>query len=88
MYNMNNISKMLAINFMSVRHDKIYPISCSYNDTVVRCEEIFYNKYPEYKDYNTYLTVNGNPIKRFKTLKENGITQGTAIIVNIYDNKF
>ena len=88
MPNTNDRSKTLAINFMSVSHDKIYPISCSNNDTIVKCEEIFYNEYPEYKDYNTYLTANGNPIKRFKTLEENGIKQGCAIIVNIYDNEF
>ena len=87
MHNMNDRSKMLAINFMSVSHDKIYPIFCSNNDTIVKCEEIFYNEYPEYKEYNTYLTANGNPIKRFKTLEENGIKQGCAIIVNIYDNQ-
>ena len=88
MHNMIDRNKTLAINFMSVSHDKIYPISCSNNDTIVKCEEIFYNEYPEYKDYNTYLTANGNPIKRFKTLEENGIKQGCAIIVNIYDNEF
>jgi len=45
-HNMNDRSKTLAINFMSVSHDKIYPISCSNNDTIVKCEEIFYNEYP------------------------------------------
>ena len=85
MHNMNDSSKMLIINFMSISHDKIYLIYCSNNDTIVKCEEIFYNEYPEYKEYNTYLTVNENPIKRFKTLEENGIKQGTAIIVNIYE---
>ena len=77
--------KTLAINFMSVSHDKIFPIVCLNTDALVKYEEIFYNEYPEYKDYNTYLTDNGNPIKRFKTIKENGIKQGSAIIVNIYE---
>ena len=83
--NMIDKEKALAINFMSITHDKIFPIFCSNTDTIVKCEEIFYNEYPEYKEYNTYLTANGKQIKRFKTIKENGIKQGSAIIVNIYE---
>ena len=83
--NMIDIGQTLAINFMSVSHDKILPITCLKNDSLVKYEEIFYNEYPEYKEYNTYLTANGKQIKRFKTLEENGIKQGSAIIVNIYE---
>ena len=61
------------------------PIPCKNTDTFVKIEEKIYNEYPKYKDYNTYLTVNGNVIKRFKTLEENGIKSGNIIIVNIYD---
>ena len=77
--------KILNIKFMSVKHDKIFPIYCSKSDTIVKLEEIFYIKYLEYKEYNTYLTVNGNSIKRFKTIEENGIKEGNDIIVNIYE---
>ena len=83
--NMVDKGQIFSINFMSVSHDKIFPISCSSNDTIVKFEELFYNEYPEYKDHNTYLTVNGNPVKRFKTIEENGIKQGNAIIVDVYD---
>ena len=84
-HNMIDKEKIIAINFMSVSHDKIFPIFCLKNDTLVKYEEIFYNEYPEYKEYNTYLTSNGKQIKRFKTIEENGIKQGMAIIVNIYE---
>ena len=70
---------------MSANHDKIFPISCLNSDILVKFEEIFYIKYPEYKEYNTFLTVNGNPIKRFKSIEENGIKEGNDIIVNIYE---
>ena len=83
--NMVDKGQIFSINFMSVSHDKIFPISCSSNDTIVKFEELFYNEYPEYKDHNTYLTVNGRPVKRFKTIEENGIKQGNAIIVDVYD---
>ena len=81
----NDKDKILNINFMSVKHDKIFPISCLNSDIIVKFEEIFYNEYPEYKEYNTFLTANGNPIKRFKSLEENGIKEGSEIIVNIYE---
>jgi len=83
--NMIDKREIFSINFMSVSHDKIFPVSCSNNDTVVKFEELFYNEYPEYKDHNTYLTVNGKIIKRFKTIEENGIKPGNAIIVDVYD---
>ena len=85
LHNMIDREEIFAITFMSVSHDKIFPITCLNTDTIVKCEEIFYNEYPEYKEYNTYLTANGNPIKRFKTIEENGIKQGNSIIVNIYE---
>ena len=74
-----------AVNFMSVGQDILYPIPCRLNDTIVRLEEQLYNEYPKYKEYDTYLTVNGNIIKRFKTIEENGIKKGNAILVNIYE---
>ena len=70
---------------MSVSHDILYPITCKNNDTIVKLEEEVYNEYPKYKEYNTYLTCNGNILKRFKTIEENGIKKGNAIIVNIYE---
>ena len=75
----------LAINFMLVGQDILYPIPCRFEDTIVKLEEELYNEYPKYKDYNTYLTVNGKKVKRFKTIEENGIKKGNVIKVNIYE---
>ena len=80
--NMNDKRDTFTIKFMSLPQDKILSITCSNTDSIAKCEEIFYNKYPEYKDINTYLTANGNAIKRFKTIEENKIKQDNAIIVN------
>ena len=81
----NNNGNKFPINFVSVSHDILYPIDCKNNDTIVKLEEEVYNEYPKYKEYNTYLTCNGNILKRFKTIEENGIKKGNAIIVNIYE---
>ena len=83
--NIKSGEKIIAIFFTSTHQDIHRPISCKSTDVFVKIEEKIYNEYPKYKDYNTYLTVNGNAIKRFKTLEENGIEDGNIIIVNIYD---
>ena len=62
-----------------------YPIVCKTSDTIVKLEEEVYNEFPKYKDVITYLTVNGNQVKRFKTIEENEIHKGDTILVNIYD---
>jgi cobalamin biosynthesis Co2+ chelatase CbiK len=54
-------------------------------DTISKIEERIYDEYPKYKNYNTYLTGNGNIIKRFKTIEENGIKDGNTILINRYD---
>jgi len=77
--------EIIAIFFTSVHKDIHRPISCKNIDKFVKIEEKIYDEYPKYKDYNTYLTVNGKVIKRFKTLEENGIKDGNTIIVNIYN---
>jgi DNA repair ATPase RecN len=77
--------KIIAIFFTSIDQNIYRPISCKNTDIIDKIEEKIYNEYPEYKDYNTYLTVNGNKIKRLKTVEENGIKDGNIITVNIYD---
>ena len=77
--------EIIAIFFTSVNQDIQRPISCKISDTFVKIEEKIYNEYPKYKDCNTYFTVNGKIIDRFKTIKENGIKDGNIIIANIYD---
>ena len=70
-----------AISFFN--HEINFPIICNENDLISRLEEELYNEYPNYKEYNTYLTCNGIILKRFKTIKENNIKKGNIILVNI-----
>ena len=77
--------KIIIVNFVSISQEIQFPLACKNTDTIARLEAKFYNEYPKYKEYNTYLTVNGNNIKRFKSLDENGIKNGNSIIVNISD---
>ena len=83
--NIEKGEKIIAIFFTSIHEEIHRPISCKSTDTFIKIEEKIYKEYPKYKDYNTYLTINGNVINRYKTLEENGIQDGNTIIVNIYD---
>ena len=74
-----------AITFRSINQDIIYPIVCNKTELISRLEEELYNEYPKYKEFNTYLTCNGVVLKRFKTVGENNIKKGDAIIVNIME---
>ena len=74
-----------AITFRSINQDIIYPIVCNKKELISRLEEELYNEYPKYKEFNTYLTCNGVVLKRFKTVGENNIKKGDAIIVNIIE---
>ena len=74
-----------AITFRSISQDIIYPIVCNKKELISRLEEELYNEYPKYKEFNTYLTCNGVVLKRFKTVGENNIKKGDAIIVNIME---
>ena len=73
-----------AISFRSNDQTIYYPMVCNENDTISRLEEELYNEFPKYKDYYTYLTCNGVILKRFRTIGENNIKKGDAILVNIY----
>ena len=74
-----------AITFRSISQHFIYPIVCNKKELISRLEEELYNEYPKYKEFNTYLTCNGVVLKRFKTVGENNIKKGDAIIVNIME---
>ena len=77
--------KNFAIIFFSIDQKINYPIICNNSTIISRLEEEVYNEYPAYKDYNTYLTINGKTLKRFKSIEENGIKKGDKILINIYE---
>ena len=82
-FNAENGEKLLAINFMSADHSFIKPIICKNTETLAMIEQKIYNICPKYKEINTYLTFNGEELKRFKTLSENNINDNVTIYINI-----
>ena len=58
-----------------------YSIPCKDSTTFVKMEEKLYDEYPEYKETDNFFLVNGNRVKRFKTIKENQIKNGKPVIL-------
>ena len=87
-YNINenvNINEILSIQIKSIDQKVDLSYACKKDDIFVRIEEKLYNEYPEFKDLNTYFTVNGRIIKRFRSLQENDIRNNDKILLNIYE---
>ena len=75
--------KIIVAHFKSMDQKVDYPIPCKNTDIFVRIEEKLYKVFPEYKEYSkTFFTVNGTPIKRFKSMEDNKIKEGDKIIIN------
>ena len=75
----------MAVNFISTDENVNLALPCKNTDIFARLEEQLFNEYPQYKDFNTYFTVGGNIVKRFKTMEENNIKNTNVILLNIYE---
>ena len=80
--------KIMTINFVSQGNQDItnYSLACKNTDLFVRLEEILYQDYPKFKDYETFFEVRTKRIKRFKTIEENDIRNNDLISVFRIDN--
>ena len=74
--------KMISVIFTSVDQKIHYSIICKNTEKFIRLEEKLYNDYPEYSDSDSFFTVNGKLINKFKTLEENQIHNSDIIILN------
>ena len=73
--------KVISTLFISSDQRLTYSISCKNTTPFVKVEEKLYEEYPEYKDTENFFLHNGTRIRRFKTIEENNIKSGKAIIV-------
>ena len=79
MVDFNNI---IAVKFTST--DQIingFPITCLKSNVFAEIEEKLYKEYPQFRETNNTLIVNGGPVLRFKTIGENGINTGDTVTV-------
>ena len=77
--------QMLIIQIKSVNQKVDMSFACKKTDIFARIEEKLYNEYPEFKDLNTYYTVGGRMVKRFRNMQENNIKNNDKILLNIYE---
>ena len=80
-----DINELLTIQIKSIDQRVDRSFICQKNDIFVRFEEKLYDEYPEFKDLNTYFTVNGRTVKRFRSMLENNIRDNDKILLNIYE---
>ena len=76
--------KIISVNFVSMGINDIghFSLVCRKTDLFVRLEERLYQKFQQFKNYETYFVVNAKRIKRFKTIDENNIKSND--IINIF----
>ena len=77
--------ELLSIQIKSIDQKVDTSFACKNSDLFVRIEEMLYDEFPEYKDLNTFFTVNGRFIKRFRSLQENEIKNKDKILLSIYE---
>jgi len=77
---------IISIIFSSMEEDIIFPIICNNTDNFKIVENMFYEKYPENKNYNNIFKVKGRKINESKNLEENGINNNDIIEIYFYNS--
>ena len=80
--NMVDFNNIVAVKFTST--DQIinnFPITCLKSSVFAEIEEKLYKEYPQFRETNNTLIVNGGAVLRFKTIGENGINTGDTVTV-------
>ena len=72
---------MISVLFISTDQNIQHPIACKNTTPFVKIEEKLYEEYPDYKETDNYFIFNGTKIKRFKTIEQNKIKNGSKIML-------
>ena len=79
--NLVNLDDVMVINFISTDYSINKGIKCMETDTFAEVEEKLYQIYDEFRNTNNAFTINGRTILRFKSLKENKVSDGDSVIL-------
>ena len=79
-------SDMATVYFTSSDQRVNFAIPCIKTSVFAEVEEKLYKEYPEYRETNNIFIANGQQILRFKTIGENKIGNGKAVMLMVPDN--
>ena len=74
--------ELLTVIFVSVDQKVHYSFICKNSEIFSMVEKRLYEVYPNYEEEDNYFLVNGNKIKKTKTLEENKIKNSDVIMVH------
>ena len=77
---------MISIKLISVDQKVNFSTYAKVNDKFRKIEEIVYDKYPEYQEYENFFLVNGKKVNRNKTLEENNIKDKDILTLSRIDD--
>ena len=77
--------KLIVVRFVSIDQLINYLLICHNIEYFTNIEEMLYDKYPYLVNRNLFFLVNGNMVKRSKTLEQNNIKDNTVILVCEYE---
>ena len=70
------------MGFQEIGH---YSLACKNTDRFIKLEEKLNDDFKQLNNYETYFMVNGQRIKRFKTLDENNIKSNDIVTIFLID---
>ena len=77
-FNLQKGEKLMTV-IINTYENIYYAIICKNTDKFSKIEEIFYEKYPKYKESENIFVLNNTKINRYKTLDENKIQYSDLI---------
>ena len=84
---LNEEEKILNINFITFDENIYYSIIYKNTDKINNIINMFYDKYPEYKEFKNIFRFNGNEIKANETVEENHLNNNDNIIIESYSKE-
>jgi len=81
LFEISKAEKLMSVIIVSKDEAIYFSSLCKNTDKFTRIEELFYEKYPEYKKKGNYFIINGNKINKEKTLEENKISNSDIITI-------
>jgi len=78
--------KLISIKLISVDQNINFSTYAKVNDNFRKIEEIVYDKYPEYREYENYFLVNGRKVNKNKTLEQNNIKDKDVLTLSKIDD--